>query len=146
MVDPSKLRQSHPAGGGRSATRSEAKSWLIALAASWSDSFLAPLPQVTACPTPEVNARVGPYLVDFLWRDRRLIVETDGYRYHRGRQRFEDDRERDLELRMRGFDVLRLSYRQVVEASADVTALLASVLSAPAGSTPPRGSLGFPTD
>jgi hypothetical protein len=35
-------------------------------------------------PDPEVNVRVGPYLVDFLWRRERLIVETDGYRFHRG--------------------------------------------------------------
>jgi hypothetical protein len=26
-----------------------------------------------ALPLPEVNQRVGPYWVDFLWRDRRLI-------------------------------------------------------------------------
>jgi very-short-patch-repair endonuclease len=97
-------------------------------------------------PMPQVNARVGPYLVDFLWREQRLIVETDGYRYHRGRQAFEDDRERGLELRMRGFDVLRLGHRQVVEAPVDVIALLASALSASGGSTPPRASLGFPTD
>lgn len=39
-------------------------------------------------PTPEVNVRIGPHLVDFPWRERRLVVETDGYRYHRGRQAF----------------------------------------------------------
>jgi hypothetical protein len=32
-------------------------------------------------PQPEVNARVGPYEVDFLWRDGWLIVETDGFRH-----------------------------------------------------------------
>jgi len=50
-------------------------------------------------PTPEVNVRSGPHLVDFFWRERRLVVETDGFRYHRGRQAFEDDRSRDLDLR-----------------------------------------------
>lgn len=64
-------------------------------------------------PEPEVNVRLGPHLVDFLWRDRRLIVETDGYRYHRGRQAFEDDRARDLDLQALGFEVVRLSARQV---------------------------------
>lgn len=64
-------------------------------------------------PTPEVNVRIGPHLVDFFWRERRLVVETDGFRYHRGRQAFEDDRSRDLDLRALGFDVLRFSYRQV---------------------------------
>lgn len=66
-------------------------------------------------PRPEVNVRVGPYLVDFLWDRERLVVETDGYRYHRGRVAFQDDRARDLDLRRRGFEVLRLSERQVSE-------------------------------
>lgn len=35
-------------------------------------------------PMPEVNVRIGRHLVDFLWREQRLVVETDGYRYHRG--------------------------------------------------------------
>lgn len=64
-------------------------------------------------PEPEVNIRVGPYLVDFIWRDRRLVIETDGYRYHRGRTAFEDDRGRDLVLRSLGFDVIRLTRRQI---------------------------------
>ncbi|MFI5025781.1 MAG: endonuclease domain-containing protein [Solirubrobacterales bacterium] len=64
-------------------------------------------------PTPEVNVRLGRHLIDFLWREERLVVETDGYRYHRGRQAFEDDRSRDLDLRSLGYDVLRFSYRQV---------------------------------
>jgi very-short-patch-repair endonuclease len=63
--------------------------------------------------TPEVNASVGPHLVDFLWREQKLIVETDGYGYHRGRQAFEDDRARDLDLRERGYGVIRLAEKQV---------------------------------
>jgi very-short-patch-repair endonuclease len=64
-------------------------------------------------PTPEVNVRIGPHLVDFLWLDRMLVVETDGYVYHRGRIAFEDDRARDLDLRARGFEVIRLAGKQV---------------------------------
>lgn len=75
-------------------------------------------------PVPEVNVRVGPLTVDFLWRDRRLVVETDGYRSHRGRQAFEDDRARDLRLRALGYDVVRLSYRQVLEEPDRVAAAL----------------------
>jgi very-short-patch-repair endonuclease len=66
-------------------------------------------------PRPEVNVRVDRHLVDFLWRDRRLVVETDGFRYHRGRVAFQEDRGRDLDLRARGYDVLRFSYRQVTD-------------------------------
>jgi very-short-patch-repair endonuclease len=66
-------------------------------------------------PGPEVNVRVGPHLVDFLWRDRKLVVETDGYASHRGRQAFQDDRGRALDLRARGYEVIRLAGKQVDE-------------------------------
>jgi very-short-patch-repair endonuclease len=79
-------------------------------------------------PTPEVNVRIDSMLVDFLWRERRLIVETDGFRYHGGREAFEDDRERDLRLKALGYDVIRLSYRQVVDESSRVAGLLAAIL------------------
>ena len=82
-------------------------------------------------PIPEVNVRLGSRVADFLWRDRRLIVETDGYRFHRGRAAFEDDRARDLELRALGFEVLRLSHRQVTEESPQVAAVLREALQAP---------------
>jgi len=64
-------------------------------------------------PMPEVNVRIGSHVVDFLWRDQMLIVETDGYRYHRGRVAFEDDRARGLALRALGFEVLPLADRQI---------------------------------
>jgi very-short-patch-repair endonuclease len=65
-------------------------------------------------PAPEVNVEVATGIeVDFLWRRRHLVVETDSYRYHRGRVAFENDHDRDVELRMLGFDVLRFSEKQL---------------------------------
>jgi very-short-patch-repair endonuclease len=81
-------------------------------------------------PPPDVNVRVDSMLVDFLWRQRRLVVETDGYRYHRGRAAFEDDRRRDLRLRALGYDVIRLSGRQVADAPEEVAAVLRVALAA----------------
>jgi very-short-patch-repair endonuclease len=75
-------------------------------------------------PIPEVNVRVGGYEVDFLWREQRLIVETDGYRYHRGSAAFEDDHMRDNRLMALGGTVLRFTYRRVVEAPEEVAALV----------------------
>jgi very-short-patch-repair endonuclease len=80
-------------------------------------------------PPPEVNVQVGPYVVDFLWRDRSLVAETDGYRYHRGRLAFEDDRARDLQLRLLGYEVVRFTYRQVRDDPAGVAAALRKILS-----------------
>lgn len=79
-------------------------------------------------PGPEVNVRVGRDLVDFLWREQRLVVETDGYVPHRGKIAFQDDRERDLRLRGLGFEVVRLSERQINDQPAQVAEVLAHLL------------------
>jgi very-short-patch-repair endonuclease len=79
-------------------------------------------------PRPEVNVRVGGWTVDFLWRRERLVVETDGYGAHRGRAAFEADHGRDLDLRRRGLEVRRFTYRQVHDAPATVAADLRDAL------------------
>lgn len=66
-------------------------------------------------PQPEVNATVGPLVVDFLWLKQKVIVEADGYRYHRGRAAFEEDRSRDVQLKTMGYEVIRLTYTQIVD-------------------------------
>jgi very-short-patch-repair endonuclease len=78
-----------------------------------------------------VNVRVGGLTVDFIWRERRLIVETDGYRYHRGRAAFEEDRARDLRLRALGYEVIRLTYRQVVDEPGGIASILRTALAEP---------------
>jgi very-short-patch-repair endonuclease len=79
-------------------------------------------------PLPEVNVRIDRYLVDFLWRERRLVVETDSYLHHRGRAAFQDDRDRDLDLRRQGYEVVRLSEKQVIDEPDRVAETLAAVL------------------
>jgi very-short-patch-repair endonuclease len=79
-------------------------------------------------PVPEVNVRIGGYLIDFLWRDRGVAVETDSYLYHRGREAFRDDRNRDLDLRALGFQVIRLSEKQVDEEAPRVAEVLRRAL------------------
>jgi Transcriptional regulator, AbiEi antitoxin/Protein of unknown function (DUF559) len=79
-------------------------------------------------PPPAVNCKIAGLLVDFAWLKERLIVETDGYRFHRGRSAFEADRARDLHLRRLGYDVIRLSYRQVLDRPEEVAAVLARFL------------------
>lgn len=79
-------------------------------------------------PAPEVNVRIGPFLVDFLWRDERLIVETDGYRFHRTRSAFEADRARDVELKLLGYTVVRFTHRQVMDEPSQVAQTLRVLL------------------
>lgn len=70
--------------------------------------------------------------VDFLWPDERLVVETDGYRFHSGRRAFESDRARDARLTVAGYRVVRFTHRQLIEAPASVVETLASLLASPA--------------
>jgi very-short-patch-repair endonuclease len=64
-------------------------------------------------PEPEVNARLGRFVADFLWRDERVVVEIDGYDFHRGRAAFERDHERDAEHQQDDFLVIRVTWRQL---------------------------------
>lgn len=66
-------------------------------------------------PKPEVNVKVRPFEVDFLWRVERLVVEVDGYRYHSDRATFRSDRARDREIKRRGFEVLRFADEEISE-------------------------------
>jgi very-short-patch-repair endonuclease len=75
-----------------------------------------------------VNVSVGPFTVDFLWGEARLIVETDGWESHRTRSAFEADRARDSKLKLSGFDVLRFTYRQIVSEPAAVAFTLRALL------------------
>jgi very-short-patch-repair endonuclease len=75
-----------------------------------------------------VNVQVGPYEVDFLWRDRALIVEADGFRHHGDRLAFERDRAKDARLQSLGFRVLRFTYRQLTGDRSAVVAALGSLL------------------
>ena len=76
------------------------------------DMFLA-LCRQHSLPAPRVNATVAGLEVDFHWPGHDLVVETDGYRYHRGAAAFESDRDRDLRLRAAGYKPLRVTHRQV---------------------------------
>jgi very-short-patch-repair endonuclease len=87
------------------------------------DLFLA-LCRRHRLPPPAVNTRLGDIEVDFLWTGPRLIVETDGFRFHRGAAAFEHDHDRDLRLRAAGYEVLRFTYRQVATEPGAIAALI----------------------
>jgi Protein of unknown function (DUF559)/Transcriptional regulator, AbiEi antitoxin len=64
-------------------------------------------------PPPEVNVKLGRWTVDFLWRQERVVVETDFWSYHRGSMAWQDDHTRDLDLRSAGYAVLRYTDLQL---------------------------------
>ena len=81
-------------------------------------------------PRPEVNVKVGKYTVDFLWPSQMLAVETDFFDYHRGSQAFEDDHQRELDLRRAGYTVRRFTGAQIRDHPTLVVADLGEVLGA----------------
>jgi very-short-patch-repair endonuclease len=97
-------------------TRSEAERRLLRLV------------RAARLPDPEANVRVAGYEVDFLWREARLIVEVGGFAFHRHRPAFERDRLRDMVLRDRGFAVIRVTWRQLVNEPLLVIAHIARAL------------------
>jgi very-short-patch-repair endonuclease len=79
-------------------------------------------------PQPEINTQIGPYEVDFLWRDQRVIAETDSWRHQGDRAAFERDRARDTHLQSLGFRVLRFTYRQIADKPAEIAGSLGQCL------------------
>lgn len=78
---------------------------------------------------PQINAPVLDYEVDCLWLPEMLIVELDGWEWHRDRASFEADRRRDARLGAAGHHVCRLTHERLTmeraAAAAEVAALLA---------------------
>lgn len=64
-------------------------------------------------PVPEQNVLIGDYEVDFLWREQGLIVEVDSWKYHGTNTAFENDRVRDVDLKLDGYTVLRVTDRRI---------------------------------
>jgi hypothetical protein len=93
--------------------------------------FLA-ICSAAALPRPQVNAWVplngGGIEVDFLWREQRLIVETDSHRFHGTRAAFERDRVRDQRLLLKGWRVARFTWRQVLRDPEDVAVTVRTLL------------------
>jgi len=73
------------------------------------------------------DAAIG---VDFLWREQRLIAEVDGWDSHRSRSAFEQDRARDAQLAVLGYEVVRFTWRQLTGDPAAVATTIRALISA----------------
>jgi very-short-patch-repair endonuclease len=79
-------------------------------------------------PLPLFNVRVEGFLVDCFWPSARLIVELDGYDFHRTRTAFERDRRRDAYLKLKGYTVIRVGSDWLATAPEDVAATVLELL------------------
>jgi Transcriptional regulator, AbiEi antitoxin/Protein of unknown function (DUF559)/AbiEi antitoxin C-terminal domain len=101
------------------------------------EAFLA-LCDRAGLPRPEINVWIalpdgGHAQADFLWRDRRLIVETDGRAAHATRRAFEHDRRRDQRLLVAGWRVIRVTWRRLTQEPEELAGILHALLLAHAG-------------
>jgi Transcriptional regulator, AbiEi antitoxin len=69
-----------------------------------------------------------PIRVDFMWRERKAVLETDGHEFHRTRQAFEHDRIRDQRLMRARWRFARVTWRQLRDDPDTVIAVVIDLL------------------
>jgi very-short-patch-repair endonuclease len=67
---------------------------------------------------------VHDILVDFYWPEARLVVELDGFAWHKTRESFEEDRRHDAILQLAGIAVVRLTDARIKNGARSVVAEL----------------------
>jgi very-short-patch-repair endonuclease len=98
------------------------------------EAKLLPLIAKAGLPMPRVNAAVRTadriLEVDLLWPDQRFVVEADSRRHHALEVAFERDHRRDRELLAAGYEVLRVTWREVEREPQAVIAVIRARLGA----------------
>jgi very-short-patch-repair endonuclease len=105
--------------GALGALLSEHRAGSTATRNDFEERFLA-LCRTRHLPQPEVNVPMLDYVVDFMWREARLVVEVDGRGTHATRRAFQEDRERDGRLAVAGYRVVRFTWWDVTRRPAVV--------------------------
>ena len=76
------------------------------------DEFLA-FTAKYGLPTPQINVKINGRQADAYFPEHHLIVECDGWEFHKDRAAFEDDRERDAENLRHGTPTVRVTKRRL---------------------------------
>ena len=86
-----------------------------------------PVVRRAGLPQPQTGRGLNGFRVDFHWPDLRLVVETDGLRYHRTPAQQARDRVRDQAHAAAGLTTLRFTHAQITQDARHVQATLAAV-------------------
>ena len=81
-------------------------------------------------PEPQTNVIVDGFPVDCFWPQHNLVVELDGYDFHRGKRSFEDDRVKDAAHTLAGRRSIRVTGARVYDGRRQLLADLRALLSA----------------
>jgi very-short-patch-repair endonuclease len=71
------------------------------------------------------------FLVDLLWSAGQVVVEVDSYRFHASPELFASDRQRDYELLVSGYRVLRVTHDEALDDTAAVVEKIREVVRIP---------------
>jgi hypothetical protein len=84
---------------------------------SWLEDIFLPLLRRHGLPTPQINVDICGFTVDAYFPQQRLIVELDGWKRHRTKERFVGDRRQDFTILAKaGIPTVRLPYEDVNDA------------------------------
>jgi very-short-patch-repair endonuclease len=131
LVDPERLRRALDGYGGMPGVkplRTLLDRHTFRLSDSDLEIYFRPLALDAGFPLPLTKQWVLGYEVDFLFPDHRLIVETDGLRYHRTPSQQARMVERDQKHVSNGYRVIRFTHWQIARAPGEVTKLLRRML------------------
>jgi hypothetical protein len=115
LVDPERLQQAaaEEGGVGASIVRKLLGKRTFLLTDSELERLFIPIADRVGLSTPQTQVELHGHRVDFFFEAERLVVETDGLRYHRTPTQQKRDRVRDQELTVAGLAVLRFTHDQV---------------------------------
>lgn len=88
---------------------------------------------------PEINQDVESFIVDAAWHEERLVVELDGYEFHKLPRDLRRDNERARRLVLSGYRVVRFVWQDVVGDPGGVAANVIELLGTPNPSRPRPG-------
>jgi very-short-patch-repair endonuclease len=75
-----------------------------------------------------VGARVAGYRVDALFEAEKVIIELDGYEFHKDKTAFATDRERDAATLALGYVTLRVTWDRLEQKPAKEAKRLGKLL------------------
>ncbi len=125
------LTRRHPGSRGAPLLRSIFRSWQPpAFTRSDGEKVLRRVIHESGLPKPRVNMEFHGWERDFVWPDRGLVVEYDGWDGHKTRAQQERDRRRDASLAVVGVIPLRITGLQLTYSRDWVIATLRDALAA----------------
>ncbi len=130
LIDPESLFAAldrYPGHRGVGPLRGLIGDWKFRLTESELERRFLPIAERAGLPPPLTRQNLNGFRVDFYWPDLRLVVETDGLRYHRTPAQQARDRLRDQTHTAAGLTPLRFTHSQIRHEPQRVIAVLRSI-------------------